>query len=62
MPSTLVLVGGAIGDLYGRRRVFTFGIVKPPGANCRAHSAAESGDFQQLQINNRIASAIGLIH
>src|SRR5215813_971308 len=27
MLSTLVLVGGAIGDLYGRRRVFTIGIV-----------------------------------
>src|ERR1041384_7736005 len=27
MLSTLVLVGGAIGDLYGRRRVFTVGIV-----------------------------------
>lgn len=27
MLSTLILVGGAIGDIYGRRRVFTIGIV-----------------------------------
>lgn len=27
MLSTLVLVGGAVGDIYGRRRVFTVGIV-----------------------------------
>jgi hypothetical protein len=39
----LLLIGGRAGDIFGRRRVFVFGLLRSPGRRCSAGSPPANG-------------------
>src|ERR1700759_521268 len=43
--AALLLVGGSLGDLYGRRKIFTLGVILFAGASCWCGLAANVGQL-----------------